>query len=68
MKCKSCDRILTEKEDGAKFAESGTRVELCTSCAQWLPSDVAVVGMDIDSQLDDEAPFGREGDYWTDEE
>ena len=67
MHCKACDKILTEKEDAATYS-NGVRLELCTPCAAWLPPDVAIVGLDVVSRLDDEAPLGREEDDWGDDE
>jgi hypothetical protein len=68
MHCKACDKNLTESEDAAIFERSGVRVELCTGCAGWLPSDVGVLGIDVHSRLDEEAPLGREVAPWEDEE
>lgn len=68
MKCKACDKLLSDREDAATFEQSGTRVELCSGCADWLPPDVGVVGLDIRSRLDSEVPMGREAESWSDEE
>lgn len=67
MHCLSCDHVLTEKEDAATYS-NGIRLGLCTPCAAWLPSDVAIVGLDIISRLPEEAPLGREEVEWSDDE
>ena len=54
MKCDACDCILSDAEDGQKFAESGARVGLCTKCVTWIPPDLAIVGgVPLSSQTDD---------------
>lgn len=42
MRCECCDRPLNDSEATAKFVESGTYVNMCKSCRNTLPSDIAI--------------------------
>lgn len=59
LRCLSCDKILSDLEDAAKFIDSGAYVGLCTDCRRWLPTDVAYTSFDDSSEIppEDDVPL-----------
>lgn len=68
MHCKACDNVLTPAEDGARFVVSNSRVDLCRRCRSDLPSDLEIVDVRGNKELDTEPdnnllPWNEEGSY-----
>lgn len=43
MRCKACDRLLSEYESTRKSATSGEFVDLCNPCYSYVKEDIQVI-------------------------
>jgi len=66
MRCDCCNKLLTDSEATAKFAESKTYVSMCTKCRQFIPKDIPLILREDFSETEDDDEYYDE--YYDGEE